>query len=244
MFLPAVSHDGIRFPLERLASVLRQQAERRFLAVDGVQAFCHVPLDLSKLECDFLVTGSHKWLGAYLPLGIGFVPNPEAFKVNLRRGAGDPLLNFLLELQGNAENRFGETVNLMPLFSCRAALAEGMDVPNEFAVRKANADTLADAIDGDWQPVMPHHDMRSGILLVKAKVHRLKCLSAARLRAYFLSRGISLTAYDGGRLRIAMPAAPLLVADIECMIHSLHEVDKFTRVWDGVNFEDQPTLQA
>lgn len=228
MFLPAVSHDGIRFPLELYADAMRQRGERRFLVVDGAQAFCHVPLDVSKLDCDFLVTGSHKWLGAYLPLGIGFVPNPEAIKVNIRRGAGDPLLNFLLELQGNAENRFGETVNLMPLFSCRAALSERRDVPKDFAVRKANADALADAIDGDWQPVNPHPDMGSGILLVKARTHRLQSVPAARMRAHFLSRGISLTAYDGGLLRMAMPATPFSTAEIECLIQALHEAGNFS----------------
>jgi hypothetical protein len=202
---------------------LRQRGEHRFLEVDGAQAFCHVPLELSKLDCDFLVTGSHKWLGAYLPLGIGFVTRAGANKVNLKRGSGDPLLTFLYELRSDAENRFGETVNLMPLFSCRAALAEQRDVANDFAIRKANADILADAIRGEWQSVRPHPEMRSGILLVTAKAPLLQRIPAARMRAHFLTRGISLTAYDGGRLRLAMPATPYSPSVIECLIQAFHE---------------------
>ncbi|MBI3823649.1 MAG: aminotransferase class V-fold PLP-dependent enzyme [Planctomycetes bacterium] len=243
MFLPAVSHDGIRFPLDVLADIIRQRGRRRFLAVDGAQAFCHVPLDMSNLDCDFLVTGSHKWLGAYLPLGIGFVRNPDAIKVNNRRGAGDPLLNFLLELHGNTENRFGETVNLMPLFSCRAALAERRDDFKDFAVRKANADALAAAIDGDWQPVMPDRDMRSGILLVNAKSRRLQRLPAARMRAHFLSRGISLTTYDSGRLRLAMPFTSFNSDEIECLRRALHEARNISSFTNRVKVENQPTLQ-
>ncbi len=228
VFLPAVSHDGIRFPLTLLTETFRRHGRTASLVVDGAQAFCHVPLDLHNLDCDFFVAGSHKWLGAYLPLGIGFVRSAATEGQRHRHGAGDPLLSFLQESRCNADNRFGETVNLMPLFSCRAAFSEPRDIAKDFAVRQANANVLAAAVNGNWHPILPHRDLRSGILLLRARIRTLRSLPAAQLRANILHCGISLTAYEGGILRLAMPCTPLTREQIEHIDQALQGIDTWS----------------
>ena len=84
LFVPLVDNLGVRLPVEALVKRIRQQAELRFVVVDGAQAIGHVPLRLQANYCDFLLSGSHKWLRAFHTMGIGFLWQPEQSRLYRR----------------------------------------------------------------------------------------------------------------------------------------------------------------
>jgi len=182
-----------------------------------VQAFGQVPVKLSPTFCDLYLAGSHKWLGAYLPLGIGFCPRPEsAPEISLTaQKIGDPMLRLLNQMDHESEDRFSETVNLTPLFSCRAALQDLGSIKASCAVRKANMAQLIARLPDCWEPVLPHEAFRSGILLLKAVLPHLQSIAPDELRAKLLSQGIALTVYADGLMRLSMPATAWDAHDLE-----------------------------
>jgi hypothetical protein len=197
--LPHVSHDGIRLPVEDLCRPFSAQGVHCVL--DGAQALAHVPVNLSTSPCDFYIGGCHKWLGAYLPLGVGFCPRRKSpFPDKLPR-IDDPLLAFVRRLESGTENRFSETVNVAPLFSCRAALQDLGNVAEDLTARRMNAERLIEVLDYRWTPIQPHQGFRSGILLLKAAHPDLP----DNIRSLFLSSGIALTVYEQGVLRLSLP---------------------------------------
>jgi cysteine desulfurase / selenocysteine lyase len=76
---------GLRMPLERIGELcVRYGAE---LCVDAIQACGVVPLDVTKMGIDYLVTGSHKWLLG--PEGAGFIyARPERAQALVPRATG------------------------------------------------------------------------------------------------------------------------------------------------------------
>jgi len=75
LFLPAVDHLGTRIPVAQIVRTIRRfGGEIRFIMIDAAQALGHVPLDDDWRVADFLVAGTHKWLGSYSTLGLGLAP--------------------------------------------------------------------------------------------------------------------------------------------------------------------------
>ncbi len=62
------SSTGVRVPIQEIAAELRDDI---ILCVDGVHGFAAVDVDLPDLGCDFLATGTHKWL--FGPRGTGIL---------------------------------------------------------------------------------------------------------------------------------------------------------------------------
>ena len=62
------SSTGVRVPVQEIAAGLRDDVT---LCVDGVHGFAAVDVDLPDLGCDFLATGTHKWL--FGPRGTGIL---------------------------------------------------------------------------------------------------------------------------------------------------------------------------
>lgn len=62
------SSTGVRTPVREIADALPDGV---LLCVDGVHGFAAVDVDLPDLGCDFLATGTHKWL--FGPRGTGIV---------------------------------------------------------------------------------------------------------------------------------------------------------------------------
>lgn len=228
VLLPEVSHDGVRLPVQDLANALRERSLTPMTVIDGAQAFAHVPIEHSLPACDFYVAGSHKWLGAYLPLGIAFCPQPETRALFCRASAklDDPLLSFLQRLHNRNENRFSETVNLTPLFTCQGASADlGRDdrsVADNLAVRLDNAATLVNLLSPVWRPVLPAAGMRCGILLLKAPnpIH-----PADAIRSCFLNHRVALTVYDDATLRLSMPKTPWTPAELHQLLAAFRAVE-------------------
>lgn len=71
------SSTGVRLPIAEYGAAIadlnrgRDDADRILLCVDGVHGFGAVDADLPGLGCDFLATGTHKWL--FGPRGTGIV---------------------------------------------------------------------------------------------------------------------------------------------------------------------------
>jgi selenocysteine lyase/cysteine desulfurase len=71
------SSTGVRLPIKAISSMLagvnasRDPADRALLCVDGVHGFAAVDAGPADLGCDFLTTGTHKWL--FGPRGTGIL---------------------------------------------------------------------------------------------------------------------------------------------------------------------------
>ncbi len=71
------SSTGVRMPVQAIAAMLaevnagRAPAEKALLCVDGVHGFGAVDIPVAELGCDFLATGTHKWL--FGPRGTGLL---------------------------------------------------------------------------------------------------------------------------------------------------------------------------
>jgi selenocysteine lyase/cysteine desulfurase len=71
------SSTGVRLPIPAIAAMLaevnagRAAEDRVLLCVDGVHGFGAVDLQVAELGCDFLATGTHKWL--FGPRGTGLL---------------------------------------------------------------------------------------------------------------------------------------------------------------------------
>ncbi|MGI8645146.1 MAG: aminotransferase class V-fold PLP-dependent enzyme [Nocardioides sp.] len=71
------SSTGVRMPVTEIGAAIadlnrrRERPDQIVLCVDGVHGFAVVDVDLPDLGCDFLATGTHKWL--FGPRGTGLV---------------------------------------------------------------------------------------------------------------------------------------------------------------------------
>jgi len=218
-FFPEVSHDGIRLPIPDLCSAVREKSPAAKIVVDGAQAFAHIPINQSIATSDCYILGCHKWLGAHLPLGVAFCApsaNGAAFWSALEK-TNDPLLDFVYRLETANENRFGETVNLTPLLTCRSALADAGVVEDDLAARLKNASLLCELLGREWKAILPNKAFRSGVVLASAIDGKL---GADALRSGFASRGVMLTAYNGGIIRLSMPKIPFDTSTLELLANA------------------------
>ena len=217
LFLPAVDHLGIRVPVRAIVERIRQTSRIRFCFIDAAQAFCHIPLDDSIAVADFIVTGSHKWMRAGQPMGIGlFGKHSSRQVVNSTPGEVprtgyelDPLLQFTEQLDGGSLNGHSETVNLMPLFSGAGAAAEQMTTQRRFELTAPNdSHSAMECIPSslnDWQAVLPHRDLRSRVAIFARKLPWDDTNAAESARLAWLSANCSVTGYPNGWVRVSMP---------------------------------------
>ncbi len=217
LFLPAVNNLGVRLPLAEIVGAIRQRDELRFTVVDGAQAIAHLPPSLVGNCGDFFLAGCHKWLRAYHPLGLAFYGEPRSrasieatLQVSLaKRRIDDPLLQMTRELEGGTLSRYGETVNLLPLFTCQGAVDDvfrnGANRFTPLQQRTVNAHRFFDLARGaGWKPVRPDDSLQTGICLLRARDKRRR-LSPEQLRQNFHASGLAVTAYRHGLVRFSMP---------------------------------------
>lgn len=214
LFLPAVDHLGVRLPIRNIVNRIRDRSELRFCFIDAAQAFCHVPLDECVEVADFIVAGSHKWMGAYLPTGIGLFGQSRTrelithrLQLNLQQvPQKDPLLHFTEQLESARLDGHSETTNLPPLFACSGAtcdLTNGAGVRHKICT-EYEVDQLPVPTE-EWQPVCPHKHLRSRIILYESSHSANRHDQADTIRSKWLNAGCVITAYAGGRARISLP---------------------------------------
>ncbi|MBQ8792099.1 MAG: cysteine desulfurase [Clostridia bacterium] len=65
--------------IQRIVGIVKDKTQNALIHVDGVQAFCKIPVSLSQLDIDFYTISAHKFHG---PKGVGalYVKNPKALK--------------------------------------------------------------------------------------------------------------------------------------------------------------------
>lgn len=222
LFLSAVTFQGIRMPVATVVQALGPRYRPRFTVVDGAQAVNHVPLGLAAGYCDLLLTGCHKWLRAYHPLGLAFCCREASENLVLqtytemrrRRELDDPLLAFSSQLETGEREYFSETVNLVPMFTAAAAVRRMLTTPrskhDELVSQVQNADRVADqAPAAGWRPVRPSVGMRSGILLLEPRNPGIRSAPPDVLRERLLTAGVALTTYEGATVRASLPDMPL-----------------------------------
>lgn len=222
LFLSAVTFQGVRMPLPAIIQALGPRDRPRFTVVDGAQAVNHIPLGLAAGYCDLLLTGCHKWLRAYHPLGLAFCCHAATENhirqtcadMRRRRELDDPLLAFSSQLETGERENFSETVNLGPMFTAAAAVRRMLASPRakraEFASQVDNADRVAErASSAGWRPMRPADPMRSGILLLEPRSPGTCSAPPDVLRERLLAAGVALTTYEGATVRASFPDLPL-----------------------------------
>jgi hypothetical protein len=228
LFMTAVSNLGIRLPVRRIVQAIEECFPLCFVVVDGAQEFCHAATNLGDDYCDLYLTGCHKWLRAHQPMGIMFSGRKRSKSLVERRlgrwtrkaASSDPLLRFSQQVDEHEVDDFSETVNVAPLLSTFGALR---DLPkneserqSDFTSRIANALEVARIADGaGWRPLLPKEPFRSGILLLQAERPSVQQRPAQQLRELFHQRGIAITTYDTGLIRLSMPTRPLHTDDLD-----------------------------
>jgi hypothetical protein len=218
LFLTAVSHLGMRLPVERIVRAVESAQPLRFVVIDGAQDFCHISADLRNEYCDLYLAGCHKWLSACHPMGLAFYGRRRSRSVIetvladlLRTGEiDDPLLRFATQLEHDHLDGRTETVNLAPLFTSQGAVADALaagETPaDRLPTRLANLRAVAAlAPSCGWQPHVVAPEFRTGILLLQAEGSLLRSLSSEALRQRFGEQGVAVTAYQDGLIRLSMP---------------------------------------
>jgi selenocysteine lyase/cysteine desulfurase len=221
LFLTEITHEGIRLPLTQLVGSLETTGVPRFVVVDTAQALGHVPLELKSGPGDVYLSGCHKWVGSGLPLSIAIAPKQRAGDL-VRRCADtlinanwldDPLLRFTRTLSSGDLDRAGGTVNLAPLFPASAAVSIQLGRANSAVARHGqrleNRRVLSLMLrSSGWEPVTPHPDFQSGILLMKTTLGEARDVSPDRLQSVFRRQGVALTGFPGGIIRASLPDLP------------------------------------
>lgn len=228
VFLPAVSHDGIRLPIDAIIERLESRGSVQLKIVDGAQEFCQLPVDLSGEHIDLYLASSHKWLGGQIPMGIALCGSGRTYALldwlqrdrSLRHALEDPLLRFCNEIEHEATNGFGETVNLAGLFTCQGALVdagEGTEaVSQRLTSRCINSARVKQLVaESGWRELPAAVGSASGMTVVQHFTQNE--VTGEQLRRAFIVFGIALTAYDGGVVRVSMPPARLLDSSVSLL---------------------------
>jgi selenocysteine lyase/cysteine desulfurase len=233
LYLTAVSNLGVRTPIERIVTRLESTHVVRAVVVDGAQDFCQVRPTPAAMHCDFYLAGSHKWLGGYHPLGIGFYGRDRSRGRVETLLAGmiaageldDPLLQFSARLESGTRGPLSETVNLAALFAAQGAAADACPHAGVLDVRLENLRLASEAVaEAGWSPLLPSPGLRSGILLARPE-RGLACpRDPDELRTALRAEGIAATVYGGGIVRLSMPAISWQSCELEHLRHALAQV--------------------
>ncbi len=191
--------NGLRMDLAAFSQLARERGI--FLVVDAIQQLGVVPLDLSKLQVDFLAAGGQKWLNAPFNVGVLYVRDEIDISVEptvahglsalaepeggWAKYLGDPELTPFLSLPMASDARRFETHG-MPRHLGTAGLAEAVTYFNRLDPKavveyvRALGDFLIEELTRRgikvWTPKARH--LRSGIVScepfpVADKVHEL-----------------------------------------------------------------------
>jgi hypothetical protein len=72
-----------------------------------------------------------------------------------------------------------------------------------------------------WKPLTPMEDFQSASVLLQSTSSQPRQLAPDRLRSLFHERGIALTSYIGGIIRLAVPSVPLSTCQAGSLIQAL-----------------------
>lgn len=213
LFLPVVDHLGIRLPIDRIVRRIRASGELRFVMLDAAQAFCHVELHDAFAHADFIVAGSQKWMGGYLPLGIAFFGHPrsrERIERRVRRrtahGMGDPLCQFVEHLATKSLDCHAQTVSLPALFTAAGAARDQQRVRRLGTEATVDIEALLGKVPAgiaNYRRLAVVPDLQTRVAIVQHPAQDGRSLCADGVRRQWLSSGCIVTGYDGGYARLS-----------------------------------------
>ena len=222
LFLPIVSNLGVHLPVAKIVTALRTVGPVNYTIADGAQALNHVDLTEPMTVSNFIVAGCHKWLRAYLPLGIGLRHTSDLNQIDCRSPAtelqtarlNDPLARIIL----CTADGYVETANLTPLFSCSGALS----IPHtQFSVDvlgavRLNVDAIVNSCsDTGWKTIIPNDEFRAGILMISSRERCMPQTHERAVRATFADNQIAVSAYPFGLVRMSALVEPLTCDQLE-----------------------------
>ncbi|MGB7326742.1 MAG: aminotransferase class V-fold PLP-dependent enzyme [Rubripirellula sp.] len=224
LFLPAISHHGVRLPVERIVAAIRKRCDVRFVTVDAAQAAGQIDVRPLASVADFLLFGTHKWLRSFVPFGIGHYGRIES-----RRFIGDSIQRWIQNEQitdpvwrfidGGQREKFGETVNLAALFTVAGAI---QDAREESRPECSSTLRRLPSPIADWQRVETSKDLESKIVLFENK--KKAEFDAELLKQRFTRQGVAVTTYAGGVVRVSLPIAGLDVESTSVLSRALEMV--------------------
>lgn len=219
LFLPLVDHCGARLPIEQLTESLRQRNMLNCCVIDASQSFGHVETKRVAPAVDLMFGGAHKWVSAYLPLGIGLVGNATT-RDEIRRLLGlghnaDPLLMMLESAHHGDLKDPRETVNITPLLACRGALADLPFRQQPLSQPRNHELTVELFRKTGWRPLLPQRALQTGILLGQADRKSLRIAESSTVRRLFQESGLAVTTYPGGYVRLSLPFQAFTTADLD-----------------------------
>jgi hypothetical protein len=215
LFLPAISHDGVKLPIRRISDAIKCKGELRFFVVDGAQHLAHGDAPVVDMDCDFYLAGTHKWLRGLYPLGVGIYGHARSramvettvCELTAIGILSDPLMQLTSQLELHRLDDVTETVNLSGLLSAHGA---SLDARRSSARRHTLQTQLTnvDAVrrlaeDSGWRPARLAADFQSGILMLHPPQSWTG--NSYDLRTQLELRGVSATTYDNGTVRFSMP---------------------------------------
>lgn len=111
------NETGVVNNLQKVCQIVKSKNPKTLIHVDGVQGFCKIVIDLSKLDIDFFTISAHKFHG---PKGVGalYVKNKNALK-SIVQGGGQEF-----NLRSGTEN--------LPAIMAMAKRIEDIDVKHNF----------------------------------------------------------------------------------------------------------------
>lgn len=220
--LPAISHDGVRLPVDTLLSEIRSARPATFAIVDGAQAFGHVTTNTGISTANVFLAGAHKWLGAGMPLGIAFVAR-DVRQLCYPLPSRDPLRRFVEGIE-QATRTGNETVNVWPLFACHGALqcaGESAQIESSFKERRWNSAHLRASLSATSWEVQPlHRELSSGIEILRPRSLAISH-DLGLLRSRLGERRIAASTYPGPMIRLSMPDAPFSEGAMGQVRHAL-----------------------
>lgn len=233
LYLTAISSLGVRTPVERVVTRLEAACGVRAIVVDGAQDYCQVRPSAAVGHCDLYLAGTHKWLGAHHPLGVGFYGRGRSrgrvetiLAAMIAAGdLDDPLLRFTAGLEAGDPGRVEETVNLAALFAAQGAAADAHRSDGSLGARLANAERAVAVVAGaGWRAVRPAPDLCTGILLLRPERREVRDRDPGGVRAALREEGIAATVHTGGVVRLSMPAAGWHPGELDHLARGLSRV--------------------
>ena len=217
LFLPVISHDGIRLPVDTICRRFNEIRPLKFVVLDGAQAIGHLTDELGLRFADYWIAGTHKWLGGFLPMGIALSACDSATCSN--DCVDDPLLRFTTGLESGDGDSFSETVNLASLFTCRAAIADVVGpsaIARRMEIRLENASRVESlARNCGWN--MLSRLLPSGIVILQTSNHSSHGTRPDDLRRFLAGFSVSVSAYDQETIRLSMPRHALTAGDLDLL---------------------------
>ena len=230
---------GIRLPIAEIVDRLRANHEVRFVVVDAAQALGHTDLSQVASAADFIVAGTHKWVGGYIPLGVGLATNPKSPQwianflnsaVDAKSG-DDSLMHMLHAIDNGRDTRFPETVNLGGLFAGYGAWMATPSPRSALPIRISNADCVAFIAEyNGWNALRPDESLRTGSLILQSTDPQTRKRDGDSLRDSFAEAGIVLSTYGKGIIRMAMPDQLLTTEQFLFIQSAFIQVDNPMRV--------------